>query len=67
MGGYIDDLGDLGFPGVNLLVAVQVCQFQVGVAVFAAQCPWLFVMLVQLFGIEEAVSALTTDVPLVPG
>ena len=63
MDGHVDKLA---VARVNLLMAVEVCQFQVGIGVLAAPGPWFFVVLVQLLTVEEAFPAPSAHIPLVP-
>ena len=63
MGGHVDKLA---FARVNLLMAIEVRQFQVSVGVLATPGLWFFVVLVQLLVVEEAFPAPVAHIPLVP-
>lgn len=58
---------DFGVPAVYLVVAVQVCHGEVGVAVWSSLCPWFDVVCMDFFVVEEGVPAHPTDIVLVLG
>ena len=58
------DVVQRGVPAVNLVVAIQVHQFEVGVAVVSALAARLDVMLMELFSVDEGVTAYATDIAL---
>jgi hypothetical protein len=56
-----------GFPAVDLLMAIEVRQGEVGVAVPSSLCPWFKMMGLDLFVIEEGLPTHSADIALILG
>ena len=57
----------LRFPAMELLMAIQMREFEIGVAVRPTCAPWHAMVLVEFLAIEEALPAHLTDILLAFG